>query len=141
MEATPGSKHSLKHSLRWKVLLLLAGMGLVGLSAFYYHLSGSADRFSRETKLAVAAGFLISYAQQNGRYPVDIADALGKDLCEMVDLDSIEYVASGKSYQPGVDERLFYEKRPRRYGFVTGWYDVSSPIPYFRKGEPNNKAK
>jgi hypothetical protein len=60
-----------------------------------------------------------------------------------IDLNNLNYLVGNKPYSSDSSLRLFYEKTPRRYGFLVGAFDVYNACVKFRQcdfGENINKA-
>jgi len=144
METATDSKVGFKRRRTLKVIGALACLVIAALGVFIWHAYGSARQAARMGTLIMVYGALIDYAEEKGVYPADFVEALrykGQDSILWEVEDDLEYVASGKPYDPKRNEHLFYEKKPQRYGFIKGWFDsYQRNGVLFRSGEPPGPA-
>ena len=100
---------------------------------------GQAARLARLTTLLVLRQYVLIYAEETGRYPDSIIDALPAGLQSTFrddEINNLVLVKSGQAFEPdepALNELLFYEKEPTRYGFTKGWFEVyAGELPVFR---------
>lgn len=114
---------------------------LVGLPLLYWLGQERIRWISRQSMLLVVRHYLEEDAKRRGTYPPNLLSV--KEIRSsyfsrgLLRPGELEYVAAGKPYSARADERLFYEREPRTYGWKTGYFDISQRRWYFRRGHPH----
>jgi hypothetical protein len=116
----------------------VVGIGLATVGVHIWVSAGRAAKTGRLSTLIVLQFRLMEYAREHGKYPDKLVDVLDEPSFRAhARIDDIEYVASGKRYQPAPDELIFYEKTPSRYGLSRGCFEVHQQGWRFSQGPPN----
>ena len=146
MHVTRLSTQEKPRGLARKALWIGLPLALVAFAAYAWHAAEQGDRVARLSTLLNLGQLLKTHAIKEGTYPLQIADVTSRIddeyFWKRVDLESITYVAGGKSYDPyASDERLFYENRARRYGFTEGWFEIYQAGWRFHTGHTSASSK
>jgi len=127
---------------RWRrprAVWLCIGLAVVtGLGLFVWHALGQADRVSHESDLIFLRQALLTQAEREGKYPLDLRQAIhscGQDA--YLNANDLIYVAAGRPYDPQGSQMLFYEWRATRYGLERGRYDFYQDTHYFVRDDQN----
>ena len=121
---------------KWIALGVVLATGLAAMAIGLWAAIGNARWQSRVARLQMLQTDLRIWAEKHGHYPNDIGQVdreRGGDLVSVLgraEPENLEYVASGKPYDPSGKALLFYEKRPRRYGFRHGRFIARQGIDF-----------
>ena len=105
-----------------------------------WYAQSEAARTARMSMLLVLRQHVLACAEETGRYPDSIIDALptGEDGTSPRNdqINNLVWLKSGQIFEPdkpALNELLFYEKEPTRYGFTKGRFEVyAGGPPVFR---------
>jgi len=116
---------------------LAIGMALGIFSAVVWDALGEAERSSRQSTLQNLRAHLERRAQREGRYPRDLSEVIEElGFGKHVNAENLGYPAAGRAYDVHDDDLIiFYERRPRRYGFVVGRFEMRQSYFNFRLGD------
>jgi len=100
--------------------------GALGEAEWWWHLSSY--RNLRED--------LIRRAERQGRYPRDLAAVIEeRGYAKHVNAEALGYSAAGEVYDIHEGDLIvFYERRPHRYGFLVGRFEMRQGYHNFRLG-------
>jgi hypothetical protein len=134
-------EHRRAHN-RWKWIALgpVLALGVAAMAVGCWAAVGNTRWESRRARLQMLQTDLRLWAERNGHYPNDIGQVdreRGGDPVSVVERakpETLEYLAAGKPYDPSGKTLLFYEKRPRRYGFRHGRFIARQGIEFVPSG-------
>jgi len=115
---------------------LVVGVALGVLGAIVWDALGDMERSTHLSDLKILKEHLIRRAVREGRYPSDLASLI-KELGYGEDLNAEDFVysAAGETYDIHESDLIvFNERRPHRYGFVVGRFEMRQGYHNFRIG-------
>lgn len=126
--------------MRLVLAFVVSGI-LLCMAVYIWHSYGQSEKATRRTTLAVMGGHVVHYAQNTGRYPDRLRQALGEGQWPSVySVDRLRYVAAGQPYDDDPRKVLFFERSAQNYGFDRGYFVVHQLYVEFVSGEPPGDA-
>ena len=112
------------------------GVAVGVLGALVWDTLGEMERTTRLSSLKILREHLRTRAERQGRYPANLAIIIEETGWDSdLDTDNLQYWAAGKPYDADSgDLTVFFERRPRRYGFVVGRFELRQDYHIFWLG-------
>jgi len=114
------------------VFVIGTGTGVLGTNL--WHSIGAAEYLSRQSDLAQIAERLRRRAEAGCRYPSNLGQVIASVGLEgSVDASELSYPVAGDPYDnTAYDKLMLYERSPRQYGFISGFFEFRQGDGYFR---------
>jgi len=119
------------------IVFAIISLGSVIVLLVGYYSLGQADKSARLSSLLVLRRAVVESARTQRRYAAQLGDAVADPrVSEVVDLGTLEYLASNQPYVERTDGVLFRERQARTYGWERGWYEIRQEGWTFHTGDP-----
>ena len=114
----------------------VVGVAVGVLGALVWDTLGEMERTTRLSSLKILREHLRRRAEREGRYPANLATIIEETGWDnSLDAENLQYWAAGKPYDVhSGDLTVFFERRPCRYGFVVGRFEMRQDYHIFWLG-------